>query len=376
MKRFLLIFILTTCVCYIAIYMAFLSVPLSSVFSQQKVPEPNVYAKKEQDLLGFIEKHLIGNDGGIATNINKQSPDTDTLSESVGLLMSYCVIRDRKDLFEKEYNFLKDSLFAEDRYIKWRVGKKDVSCNAAIDDLRIARALLDAHNKWGVKKYADTAGFIQEGIYNRQVSGGKLREFYDWKRDVARKNIPLCYLDIYTMDRLSIFNEGWGEAVDNSLKLIQNGRLDKGSPFFYKHFSYGPNQYFLDEEFNKTKGLCITYTLYTVLHMAEYNENTDFFTGWLKQEIDKGKLYAWYNPQTLKPSQNTESTAVYALAAVYARKVGEKSLSNKLVDRMLRFMVTDESSPYYGGFGDVKNSDFYSFDNLTALWALGIAGGQ
>jgi len=48
-------------------------------------------------------------------------------------------------------------------------------------------------------------------------------------------------------------------------------------------------------------------------------------------------------------------------------------LSQKLLDRMLEFMVTDENSQYYGGFGNSETGEFYSFDNLMALKALALA---
>jgi len=40
---------------------------------------------------------------------------------------------------------------------------------------------------------------------------------------------------------------------------------------------------------------------------------------------------------------------------------------------MLEFMVTDENSQYYGGFGNSETGEFYSFDNLMALKALALA---
>jgi hypothetical protein len=43
-----------------------------------------------------------------------------------------------------------------------------------------------------------------------------------------------------------------------------------------------------------------------------------------------------------------------------------------LVDKMLGFMVTEPNSRYYGGFGTVETGEFFSFDNLTALWALSL----
>jgi len=68
-----------------------------------------------------------------------------------------------------------------------------------------------------------------------------------------------------------------------------------------------------------------------------------------------------------------ESTAVYALGSIFAGLSGDEVLSQKLLDRMLEFMVTDENSQYYGGFGNSETGEFYSFDNLMALKALALA---
>jgi hypothetical protein len=43
-----------------------------------------------------------------------------------------------------------------------------------------------------------------------------------------------------------------------------------------------------------------------------------------------------------------------------------------IIDRMLKFMCTDRKSQYYGGFVNAGSGEFYSFDNLTALWALAL----
>ena len=44
-------------------------------------------------------------------------------------------------------------------------------------------------------------------------------------------------------------------------------------------------------------------------------------------------------------------------------------MSEKLLERMFEFVVDDRDSEYYGGFGNCETGEFYSFDNLTALWA-------
>lgn len=337
------------------------------------------YREEEKTLLRFLEEHMLCTNGEILTNIKPGSGDMDTISESVGFLMSYAVMRNRKDLFDKEFLFLKKRLMVQDSYIRWRYGNEEVTCNAVIDDLRIAGALLDAYDLWQEKNYIETARLIQQALFDKQVSEGKLYEFYDWKKNTSKKSIPLCYIDLYNIYRLAVFNKGWLEVANYGLDTLNKGRIvtknanvsgNNTNILFNKYYDYQTKKYLKDEEYSRGKGICLTYTIYSALNLANFNENTEFFTRWLKEEIGKGKLYAWYNPDTMMPAGEMESTAVYALAAVYSRKVGERELYNLLIDKMLQFRVRDVTSTYYGGFGNEVSGEFYSFDNLTALWAL------
>jgi hypothetical protein len=374
LKRLISSFLIIGFLCYLAVHLTFVSIPITEVYDEGiHSSKTGKYNDIENSLFNFINRNLLRSDGSILTNIQKNKGSENTLSESVGLLMDYCALEGKKELFDRELNFLKDKMLAEDRYIKWRVGGDNADCNAAIDDLRIIRALMDAYDKWGSREYIDMAGFLQDGIYGRQVSGRNLYELYDWKADKSKRAIPLCYLDIYTLDRISDFNKGWLPVEEKAVTIISDGRINDTSPFYFKYYNYQSGGYSFDEEYKNGGGICITYTLYTALHMAEINEENSMLTEWLKSETNKGKLYAWYNPHTLKPVNKTESTAVYALAALYARKTGEGELYSRLINAMLDFMNNDSRSKYYGGFGNSNTAYFHSFDNLTALRALAAA---
>ncbi len=385
MRKIILLFLVVIFTVYSISYIELSnSVPtISHISSEPQVKEyaatynqvgkpVSVYSKEEKKLLAFIQKHLLRKNGEVVTNtLNGGSGGT--LSESVGLIMEYSVLRDRKDLFDREFGYLKSKLLYDGRFVKWQSGGGDITCNALIDDLRIIKSLLNAYDKWTERAFFDMAGYIQDGIYEKQVENGKICEFYDWKYDMKRKILPLCYPDLYTLDKVHGFNKGWMAVQEGCLNIINNGRIKDNSPFFQKYYDYGTDSYKLDEEYKKTGEICLTYTICTVLNLAEINMDTGFFTEWLKNEMKDGKLYAWYNPYSLKTKSGIESTAVYGLAAIYARKMGEDRLYHKLVKRMLQFMVNDKKSTYYGGFGNVQTKEFYSFDNLTALLALAYA---
>lgn len=366
-------FLMFAFVSYLAVYLMFAVAPVSDVFNEAGQLEPaGENAGREKAVYGFIQKYLMDSNGSLKTNIARYEGSEDTLSESIGLIMNYCVLSGKKEQFDREITFLQENMLAGGNLIKWRVGKSKANCNAAIDDLRIVRALMEAYDLWGIKEYRDLAGFIQQDLYEKQVWNGNLCEFYDWASDRSKHSIPLCYLDLHTMDRVGVFNNNWFLTEKRARAVISQGRISEASPFFYKYFNYETGGYSLDEEYKKGGGVCLTYTLYTALHLAEMNEETELLTRWLSREMEKGKLCAWYNPHTLKPANTMESTAVYALAAVYAWRTGEEQLYSQLIEAMMRFMVEDKKSSYFGGFGQPKTKTFYSFDNLTALWALAV----
>ena len=360
--------------CYLAVYLTFLSIPAEEVFSDVMPGTPvGMYNAFEDSLYDFICSNLTGKEGEILTNLKSYNKNGETLSESLGLMMNYCTLSNNRQQYDRQFKFLQDRLLTDKKLIRWRAGGSSANCNASIDDLRIIRVLLDGYDLWGNKEYYNMAGYLQESVFKYQVKDRGLYELYDWKIEKARNTSPLCYLDLYTMDRMSEFNPEWLGVEEKALSILAGGRISSKSPFFYKYYDYDTGSYRYDEEYYKKKGICLTYTLYTVLHLAEVNEETGYFTEWLKNEMEKGKLYAWYDPLTLKPAGTLESTAVYALAAVYAEKTGEKELSVKLVDHMLKFMVSNRKSAYYAGFGDPEMKYFHSFDNLTALWALAVS---
>lgn len=360
---------------YLAIYVSFINIPVTMVYDEDRPRAENgAFRQYEDSLYSFMMRHFVDENGAVITNVRSYEGSSDTLSESVGLLMRYCVLTGRRDQFDREAEYLRDNMLTDRNLVPWRAGKSAAACNAAIDDLRIIRALEEAAEQWGRKDYSDLAGFLQEGLFNRQVNGRDLYEFYDWGSEKSRHRIPLCYLDLYTLDSLSEFNRGWLNVEEKGLSIVNGGRIDAASPFYFKYYDYDSGGYAFDEEYRQDRGICLTYTLITALHLAEVNEATEELTRWLKSEMGRGKLYAWYNPHTLKPVNGMESTAVYALAAAYADRRGEQELYTQLVNGMLKFSVQDKKSKYFGGFGNPAAGDFHSFDNLTALWALAISG--
>lgn len=353
----------------VLIYIAATNTRVSPAYLETGKPSP-IFSHEEKALFSFIQKNFLQPDGGIITNLKPSQNSTETLSESIGILMQYCVLRDEKELFDRELSYLEKNMLYKGCFVKWRTGKPEVTCNAVVDDFRIIRALLDAYEKWGEKKYYDSAGFIQYALYEHLVKDGNLREFYDWNLDETAGRIPLCYIDLYTMDRLRIFNKAWQAVAEKGEATIKDGILDSPVTLFNKYYSYKDKLYSRDEEFASGGGTCLTYSLITMIHLLEYNSAPEPFLAWVDYEMSSDRLYAWYDPYTLSSVNDIESTAIYALASIYASGKGENSLSRILLEKMTECMVKDSGSDYYGGFGDTSTGEFYSFDNLMALLAF------
>ncbi|HOM03568.1 MAG TPA: hypothetical protein PLH43_12200 [Acetivibrio sp.] len=89
----------------------------SSIFLEEDT-QRSKYEEKKRVLLKFIETHLMDPEGGIITNTHPERGDTNTLSESIGILMEYALIDSNKGLLDKEYRYLVKNLLTEDFFIK------------------------------------------------------------------------------------------------------------------------------------------------------------------------------------------------------------------------------------------------------------------
>ncbi|GKT32027.1 hypothetical protein ADUPG1_002173, partial [Aduncisulcus paluster] len=81
-----------------------------------------------------------------------------------------------------------------------------------------------------------------------------------------------------------------------------------------------------------------------------------------------GKLYSRYDLQG-NPVSDVESTAAYAILGRLAKTAGDDELYKLAIHRMTMYQVQDTDTPIYGGFGDKKTLEVYSYDNLQALLA-------
>ncbi|WP_442602966.1 glycosyl hydrolase family 8 [Paenibacillus sp. KN14-4R] len=327
-------------------------------------------AQGDSPLFRFIVTHLMDKSGGIYTNLRTDLPKVEhvasnhaMLLESNGLLMQYALHTGRRDLFDGQLRFITKHMQGSDGLLRWKYegphGEK-AKTNASLDDLRVIRCLLDAHDKWGEASYQTYALLLGDALLKANRQKDLLVDYYDMTTKQQANQVTVSYLDVQTMKRLMAFNSNWAPIYEATLSLLTKAQLSSG--LFMKTFDLKSNQWMLCEgKFNTIDSLI------SAIHAMEAGLPTSRTIDWLQMTWARdGRLFAYYDTSGNKLDQ-IESPAVYALAARLVHKAGLHQLEDQLVQRMQQFAVQDSSSQYVGGYVDLASLQCYSFDNLQAL---------
>jgi len=327
----------------------------------------------ESILLEFLEEKMQLPHGGIRTNFSKSKnceygvKGNQVLSETVGLMMQYYILKNNQKGFDYQYDYFKKYMLKENGFIPWVIqeDKKNIShVTATIDDIRIADALLKASERWNEKKYRKTTEEIIDSIFKYEVNNDNLVSCYDWDKKEKSKEVKLSYLDIETLKEFSRFQPGFGEVISQSLNLLKHSCYPK-TPFYHTLYNQTSKNYIEDKKINLIDSLLVA------LHLQKAGVNQEEIIEWLKKEFaEKGKIFGCYDPQKGCPVVNYESTAVYSLCIQLSLSAGENNFAEKLLCHMLLMQDLERNSPSFGGFVDKSNNDGHSFDNIQALIAI------
>lgn len=317
-------------------------------------------------LLAFLNSSMRNEEGGVYTNCLEGSVGTpsghDVLSESMGLLMEYAVMVGDQELFDSAYSFvkkymLKNGLFA------WYVTEdgESAGANAFLDDLRIVGALQKAQTHWGgYEEYAQlAANVIKRNAYRKQ-----LVSFYDFNMKQAGSSISLCYADFSTMDALAESVDGFPEYTQAIRTIVENGYIGDEFPLYYNSWDYQKNKY-SNNSIHTAEGLM------TLYHLAEVGMLKNSSLEWLRERLLEDNLAARYETDGSVPEGFAfDSTAAFAIAAMIGREAGDAQIYMLAITKMEQSRVTDQNSPFYGGFSNDRSGngkDITAFDQLMPL---------
>lgn len=317
----------------------------------------------------FVTEKLIQS-GGVRTNflettqrLSDAATGSEVLSESQGLWMQYCALADDAPRYKEALRFVRDNLDTG-VLLSYRYDPQDGTrypVNAAVDDLRILRALLLGGQQFGRKQDETLARQWARRLYETNVRDGRLHDFYDDDTGMGNSFLTLCYADLQALSQLARLDGDWQPVYNSALGTAKGGYISDAFPFFMTRYSYDTGAYEA-ETINSIESLL------TALHLAQAGECPPQTVRFVREKVQAGALYGSYTKRGEALNQ-MQSTAVYALSAMLGAQVGDDPLYTKSVERMNALQVTQQDSPVFGAYADARTQQAYSFDNLTALLA-------
>jgi hypothetical protein len=185
--------------------------------SPQNSVNYNGYPSQKLALNQFIGQYFL-TQGLVVTNLKetnqgKLASGQDLLSESVGLMLLYYIESDQEDAFVKHYELAVSLLKKENGLFQWRTrSEQPITVNASVDDLRIAKALLIASEKWHREDLKDYALALSTSLLTHCTKNDVLLSFDD---PTAPEADPYYY-DFKAMLMLAESHPQWQAILTNS----------------------------------------------------------------------------------------------------------------------------------------------------------------
>lgn len=324
--------------------------------------------RQEERLYRFIRETMSGPDGVwtnyIDTEQNKEvATGHEVLSESASLFLRYQALAGKREEFAASWDQAR-RVFDRERLFSYRYSPKQgkqYPLNAAVDDLRMIRALYEAGEAFGDKTYTAEADRYALRFARYNIREGYVRDFYDDSYDAVNPFITLCYIDLKTLDRLPLPAKDHSSLMGKMQKIVVNGYISDLFPFYQSRYNYESKSY-------EANSVYTVESLLTILSLAETGQAREASLRFIKQEVLHGALYGAYSLDG-QPLNDIESTAIYGLAAMIGSRINDRELYEGALHRMQAYRVEKPSSPLYGGYGDAASGQAFSFDNLMALLA-------
>lgn len=339
--------------------------------------------ERERICLQFVLNQMSTPDGAVLTSteversffshkLNREKlTESGVLSESAGLMMIYAVKSNRQPLFDRQFDLLQARMLSSFGLTYWKLTadlEMTANASASVDDLRIAHALILAYENWGEERYLHQALSLGRNIRRWNASDGRMRDFLNWRglgEPIVSEQVTLCYLDLRAMTKLAAYDPIWDMVRGKAADLLHGGRMPNG--LFMDLYRYDEKKYV------GQKGNMINVSLAAEsLSFIEPGNRT--FLEFIKKQLGEyGVVYAHYDVVTGEPLEFFESTSVYAICSMIARRQGEQELADRLLSLMNNIQVTESGSSVFGAYCD---DEVFSFDNLLALLALQQANEQ
>lgn len=269
-----------------------------------------------------IEQNYTDADGLL--HAYPEDPNSEYLSESIGLYLEYLLLVEDEENFSAQYEILKTQFLVQDNdlhFIRWRL-KENATVNALIDDIRIISALDRAAITFGNKTYSELADKLATTLSQVQTQDDILVDFYDWQLELPAERLTLSYADSHP-------------AIPAGSFALPERQAD-AEVFSPEYYDTAAGKYVSSNEVHMIDQLLIA------LNRERRGQHSEEFATWLIEEwTQEGKLYGRYDRQTLEATVDYESLAVYAYLYEYFLSISEAELAQD-VHRHTAEMATEE----------------------------------
>ncbi|GGC80034.1 hypothetical protein GCM10011573_07140 [Enterococcus wangshanyuanii] len=338
-------------------------------FRHKIIKQSSETKERRNNLKFFIDTKMMLPNGGITTNFLENTDSTEVatghemLSESSGLYLRNLEMTDTEGRFDTYYKETK-KLFYDRVQFSYRVDEngKKFPVNASVDDLRIIRALIGASARFGSKDYTKEIDSVAKNFMETSMDHNILIDFYDVDQKKQSDSTSLFYIDLKTMGYLYKKYDVSADYLQYHYSLIENGYLSDAFPFYQTRFNHKTNKY------ENTGTINVIESLLTILHLGEAGLQKQESIDFIKDQVSKGTLFNSYD-LTGVPVDKNQSAAAYALAAVIGAIIHDQELYDSSILILNNFQITDPNSMFYGGFGDSRTKEVFSYNNLMALIA-------
>lgn len=333
------------------------------------VPQNNItvvkaFAPAEIQGFQFLQAKMQSSQGLIYYLVEERAPASYSVLESIGQAMEYTALTGDRKMFEYYADIAERYFKDPSGYYYWKIDvatKQGEPASAFVDDLRLVKAYFIASER-KLGNYDRQLEKVAETIFKFDIdANGFPCEYYDGKAKQKAAVVPLFYLDVETLKKLSHIHNRW-LAPYNHAKNILLHMPDNRYGFYPITFNIKTKQYVWGPSINMVENL------YTALDAYAAGKDTRPLVSFLKKQVKKGKIYNHYHLNGAAADQN-ESTAVYALAARFLALNSEHEAASWCYHRTLQFQIGD-TRLFQGGFGESETGLVYAFDQLEALLML------
>lgn len=328
----------------------------------------NQYPKQQQNLVNFIKKNLLTNNGIYTSTLTVDNTDNkgnlatgkEMLTESSGIWLQYLVSVNSKKSFESFYKNTKATFWRNNQF-NYRfdpINKKLSSVNATLDDLRIVKSLIMYDQKYKTNFYEKDINEISQSLKKSVIKKDVLLDYYD---PIIKKGADVSSLAYYDLATLKLLEQNSHDqkVYKHQVEIVKDGYISDDFPLYARNFNVSSGIYSSDD-LNTSEGLEV------LLHLAQVGELRPTSKRWLVERVNNNNLFNSYSTKGTPVSHET-SVANYALAAQIFKLTNDKKSYNNAMSIIWQSQIKSEK--YIGGLGDDKTNQFYSYNNLNALIA-------